>query len=233
MNIVLSLYRLQVLDTQIQQMNRRINDIENILAEDSVVQKAKLELDLSNLNEKKLQGELKNQIHVVEDKKLKWQLNQAQLFGGKIRNPKELQDLQSESDALKRAIAKLEDEQLEKMILVEEAQAEIKQAEHKLNQAVGDQSSRNAQLLGEKTKIESELPGLLAQKESIIPTLPNDVFVLYTSLLKTKAGVAVANVRDDSCDACGSTLTPAELQSVRSPTSTVRCSSCGRILFKS
>lgn len=232
MNVALSLYRLQVLDTQISQLSRRINEIENIVAQDDAVMKTKLDLDISISNEKKLQGELKNQIHIVEDKKIKWQLNQAQLFSGKIRNPKELQDLQSESEALKRAIAKLEDDQLEKMIEVEEAQAEIKKAELTYNQAVGNQSSRNAQLLGEKSKIETELPGLISQKESIIPTLPSDAFALYSNLLKTKAGVAVANVKEDSCDACGSTLTPGELQAVRSPSSTVRCRSCGRILYK-
>lgn len=84
MNIALSLYRLQVLDTQISQLSRRINEIENIVAQDDAVLKTKLDLDISVSIEKKLQGELKNQIHIVEDKKIKWQLNQAQLFSGKI-----------------------------------------------------------------------------------------------------------------------------------------------------
>ena len=47
MNIALSLYRLQVLDTQISQLSHRINEIENIVAQDDAVMKTKLDLDIS------------------------------------------------------------------------------------------------------------------------------------------------------------------------------------------
>ena len=47
---------------------------------------------------------------------IKLDQNQSSLYGGKITNPKELQDLQIESDALHRKITDLEDKLIDLMI---------------------------------------------------------------------------------------------------------------------
>jgi uncharacterized protein len=62
------------------------------------------------------------------------QTSEASLYGGKIRNPKELQDLQVEIAALKRRTATLEDEQLEAMLAVEDAETQLTEANKNLNE---------------------------------------------------------------------------------------------------
>ena len=233
MNIAFSVFRLQNLDTHINQIRTRINEIEKVLSQDAEVQQALAKLEQSEQAVKARRQELNQIVDQVEAKQLKLKLTQTQLFGGRIKNPKELQDLQQESEALKRYIAKLEDDQLLCMIAHEEAQEAQKQADLAYKQALGDKASQNANLLGEKTRWENELPGLLSQRDAILSSLDAKTLALYQGLLKTKNGRAVAEVIDGCCDTCGATLTPGELQSARSPSSILRCRTCGRILFKS
>ena len=78
---------------------------------------------------KQAQSKLRDVAQQVARKRMKLELNQNQLFGGKIRNPKDLQDLQSEADFLGKSIQELEDQQIEAMLELEAAQ----QALRKLN----------------------------------------------------------------------------------------------------
>jgi len=233
MNLPLSLYRLQNIDTQLRHINTRLKEIEAILLQDESVQRALKNLEESKVVVKDQAKNLKDIEEQVQAKMIKFKLTQASLFGGKISNTKELQDLQNEGEALKRTITKLEEEQLLFMIALEEAQEAQRQAEYQYKQAIADQVSNNSRLLGEKTKLESDLPGLEAQRQSITQGIPIPTLESYENLIKTKAGKAVAEVIDDSCSACGAMLTPAEIQSARSPTTLLRCRTCGRILYKS
>jgi len=53
----------------------------------------------------------------------------------------------------------------------------------------------------------------------------------YEALRQQRRGVAVAEIRDNACDACGTTLTAALQQSARHAAELVHCPTCGRILF--
>jgi len=233
MNLPLSLYRLQNIDTQLRHINTRLKEIEAILLQDESVQRALKNLEKSKVVVKDQAKNLKDIEEQVQAKMIKFKLTQASLFGGKISNTKELQDLQNEGEALKRTITKLEEEQLLFMIALEEAQEAQRQTEYQYKQAIADQVSKNSRLLGEKTKLENDLPGLETQRQSIAQGIPSLTLEIYENLIKTKAGKAVAEVMDDSCNACGAMLTPAEIQSARSPATLLRCRTCGRILYKS
>jgi len=87
-------------------------------------------------------------------------------------------------------------------------------------------------LLGEKHQQEQELAGLEAQRNALAQILPVEILAQYEGLLKTKAGKAVAAIVDESCEACGMTITPADMQAAHSPNLLVRCKTCGRILYK-
>ncbi len=233
MNQALNLFRLQTLDTQINRIGKRMKEIDLILRQDEAVQKALMKLEGSKQELNKRRTELKQSENLVEAQQLKLKRSQTNLFSGKIKNPKELQDLQQESEALRRYISKLEDDQLACMIAFEEAQQKSKMAEDQHKQAQGDKASQNASLSGENMKLEKELSNLIPQRQAVILGISAEGLNLYQGLLKSKKGLAVAEVLDDGCSACGSTLTPGDLQSARSPTTLLQCATCGRILFKS
>ncbi|HCU56731.1 MAG TPA: hypothetical protein DF984_00625, partial [Anaerolineaceae bacterium] len=201
------------------------------LSDDRRVKAAQKKLDLAKTNSQTRQAALKQIENSVEDQRLKRKLNQASLFGGKVKNPKVLQDLQMESEALARYISKLEDEQLEAMIASEAANEALNEAEKAFQQAKATTIEENASLLGEKTKLEDTLERLLREKEAVLQPIPPASLKMYENLRKTKRGTAIAAISDGGCSSCGQNLTPADLQSIRAANEIVFCPSCGRILF--
>jgi hypothetical protein len=231
MNEALTLFRLQELDTQLDNAKARLAEINQALSDDSRVQKAQKSLEKAESRAKEIRIELHQIEDKVERQRIKRKNTQASLFSGKIKNPKELQDLQMESEALKRYIASLEDEQLEAMIAHEEADKQVNAAKKHLDLAKARAAEENASLLGEKLKLEEDLPRLQNEKKAVLRSIPDPLLSTYQRLRKSKRGLAVAAVTDGGCSLCGHSLTPGEMQTVRGGTVIVNCPSCGRVLY--
>ena len=232
MNTSFTLFRLQAQDTLRMKMNTRLKEIDRIIAADKEVSRANASLVEAQKINKSAESVLKGLLEQVKEKKLKRELTQSNLFSGKIRNPKELQDLQAETQALDRTIAKLEDEQLQAMMSLEETTKAMRDAEKELQQVLDRKASQNSLLIGEKHKIEAEIPQVDAQRISLREQLDEATFTVYRNLLKSKTGRAVAEVLDDTCGACGVTVPPADIQAAKSPNVIAYCKNCGRILYK-
>lgn len=232
MSEALNLFRLQQLDTAIDKTTSRLEEIERALSDDERVRRASKKLEKAQDRA----TEIRIKLHQIEDKveaqRIKRKNTQSSLFSGKIKNPKELQDLQMESEALKRYISQLEDEQLEAMITNEEAVAAEEEAQKELQQAKGTAVEANAALRGEKSKLEQDLARLVREKEAVLQAISQDTIKLYQRLRKLKHGSAVAAVSDGGCSICGQALTPANLQAIRASNSIVFCPSCNRILYE-
>jgi hypothetical protein len=119
------------------------------------------------------------------------------------------------------------------MLAVEEVQISLQNNEKKLMVTKAHKVETDSNLLGEKLKMEKDLPSLLHQRKTIFEGIAPEIQEAYSNLLNTKNGLAVVEVIDDACSACGYELTPADQQSARSPASLLRCKVCSRILFKS
>ena len=228
----LNLFRLQKLDTEIDHIRTRLGEIEQALSDD---RRMKLAI---NQQEKAAQTarDARIKLNQIEDKveaqRIKRSTTQNSLFSGKIKNPKELQDLQMESEALKRYIAQLEDEQLEAMINHEKAEGDLHSADENLKKVKALIIQENASLLGEQSKLKESFERLNREREAVLQSIPQKNQTLYMQLRERKRGMAVAPVSDGGCGMCGQAMTPADLQSVRSSTSLVFCASCGRILYE-
>ena len=233
MNTSFTLFRLQAQDTLRMKMNARLKDIDRIIAADKEVSQANDRLAEAQGINKSAESVLKELVAQVKEKKMKRELTQANLFSGKVRNPKELQDLQAETQALDRTIAKLEDEQLQAMMVLEETTRVLRQAEGDLQKVMDRIASQNSLLIGEKHKIESEIPQVDAQRQALREQLDEATVTVYRNLFKSKSGRAIAEVNDDTCGACGVTVPPADIQAAKSPNVVAYCKNCGRILYKS
>jgi len=214
MSKALNLYRLQKLDSQIDKITQRLKQIEKALKDNLRIRRAKKVLVRAQKNAQRMRIKLHQIEDKVEGKRIKRKLVQTSLFSGKIKNPKELQDLQMESEALKRYINQLEDEQLEAMIENEAAENDEEQSKKALANAKATTSEENASLLGEQLKLQDDLERLMREKEAVL-------------------GTAVTEVSDGGCSICGQALTPADQQSIRSSHQLIFCPSCGRILYES
>ena len=228
----LNLFRLQKLDTEIDQTKARLNKIERALSDDRRLTSAKKKYEKAQQVTKDVRINLRQIEDKVEAQRIKRKTTQASLFSGKIKNPKELQDLQMESEALQRYILQLEDEQLETMIAFESAEENLTAAEQNLKQINGLIIEENAALVGEKTKLKEDLSKLLRERDAVIQAIPHKNQALYNLLRERNRGVAVTNVSDGDCSICGQAITPGDLQAIRGSNTLVFCPSCGRILYE-
>jgi len=226
-----NLYRLQQIDSPIDQARTRIREIEVELTNDTALSQAQ---EYAKEKEQSLQDarkSLRKTEETVQDQRVK--INQAEsvLYGGKVRNPKELQDLQNDVAALKRYLNVLEDRQLEAMIALEDAEREHEQANVSLGEAQAHTAEQQAGFMGELTRLQKTVERLDIERQAAATAVNPVDLSLYEQLRQTRRGVAVAKVSSQACGACGSLLTPALVQAANSSNQLIRCTSCGRILY--
>jgi len=225
------LYRLQQIDSQLDNARIALQGVESKLSDNTLLQEAQQNVIQAG---QRRQSELKN-LRDAENKsydtRIKIELSESSLYGGKIQNSKELLDLQNEIASLKRLIITLEDRELEAMMAVEEAEGALTLANESLKDIEAKQIEQNAALNGEKTKLLSQIDRLESERKATLPPITAADLSLYEQLRKIRNGVAVVNIKSRACTACGATLTAALIQSTQSTGQIVRCPTCGRILY--
>ncbi len=153
---------------------------------------------------------------------------------GLISNPKDLERMTHEMASLERRISSLEDDELEVMERVEEAQT----ASDSLASRIAATDIRLADLAAaraEKTReIEAELTSLTDRRGPLAADLPGDLVALYDRLRAAKAGIGAALLRARECGGCRLSLDAAELTAIRAAAAdeVIRCEQCQRILVR-
>jgi uncharacterized protein len=231
MSLSFKLYRLQQIDSQLDRARARLREIEAALSEDQAVRQAKARLQEADEALQSNRKLLRQAEDAVKDQRLKIEQTEATLYSGRVRNPKELQDLQNEAAALKRYLTVLEDRQLEAMIVVEEAETVQKAAAADLDQVLSRSAQQHSDLTQEKKILLSDIGRIENERKATVSSIPEDPLKLYEQLRQQRRGIAVAKVSDKACSACGSTLNAVLLNAARSPNQISRCDICGRILY--
>ena len=231
MSQVITLYRLQKIDSQRDKIHARLTEIEREINEDTILQQAHLMHDQALAAQREAHEHERFTEEAVSGIQIKLEHNQSAQFGGKLHSPKELQDLQSEQAALERRRTELEEEQINAMVMLEKADITMNDANTTLSEAEQKATNRLALLRGEQTALKTDLDKSDAERQAIITSISPELAERYEKLRLHPEGVAVTVISDESCAACGSSLTPRECQLARSPTIIIYCPSCGRILY--
>jgi predicted nucleic acid-binding Zn-ribbon protein len=231
MSSALGLMRLQQVDTRIDQVEDSLERIRLELANDAEVQAANTELAAADAT--RSEAELQRHEAEVQANSVRNKIQQAEssLYGGKVHNPKELQDLQAEVVSLKRHMTALEGTELSWMEKLEAAEGLSIRAREQLEAAMARAEARSKRLIEDLAGLRRTHEDLQAEREAASGAVAPKLLESYERLRKSRRGVAVAEVRDDACGACGTTLTAALQQSARHAPDLVNCPSCGRILY--
>ena len=170
----------------------------------------------------------------VEQVKARRTRDRDRMDAGQITNPKDLERMQHELTSLDRRISTLEDEELEVMEQLEEAQAT-------LTQLSGEVAAADERLSGLVTgrdlkaaEIDAELDRLTGERTTAVEGMPEDLLALYEKLRANKDGVGASELRQRRCNGCQLTIDNAELAVIRAKPSdeVVRCEECQRILVR-
>jgi predicted nucleic acid-binding Zn-ribbon protein len=153
---------------------------------------------------------------------------------GLISNPKDLERMQHELESLERRISSLEDDELEVMEKLEEAQAELAKLEGMVAEADEQLATLAASRDERLASIDEQLAEVLGKRGPAVDGLPTDLLTLYDRLREQKNGVGAAELRARQCTGCRLSIDASELGRIRglAEDEVVRCEECQRILVR-
>jgi predicted nucleic acid-binding Zn-ribbon protein len=231
MSASLGLHRLQQIDRQIDQAHSQLENIRQTLANDAELRGALNQHESAQSAHHNAHHEMKNAEAEVEAQKIKIEQAESSLYGGKVQNPKELQDLQKDIASLKKHLGTLEERQLEAMMKVESAESDLQKAKTNLELIQARLGNEHKKLLTDQAALTVKLEQFSEEREAALAPIDNGLLKIYDNLRQQKRGVAIAEVIDSACASCGATITAALQQAARSQKQLANCPSCGRILF--
>ena len=226
-----SLHRLQVIDLELDRTRSRLAEIDAALGESAQLMRARASLEEAAAALREAQSVSRDAEYAASAHRTKIAEAEKVLYGGSIRNPKELQDLQNEMQALTRYLSTLEDRLLEAMVEVEEREHVHAAAMEELARAEEGHAALRAALAQEQGQLNSKIERLEAEREVALASIAQKDLALYDELRESMGETAVALLQDGSCNACGLTLSASARQAVLSGSALERCKQCGRVLY--
>jgi predicted nucleic acid-binding Zn-ribbon protein len=231
MSAALGLLRLQQVDSKIDQLEDKLEHIRVELENDVEVAGARQALEAADAARQEAERDRMAVEMQAHSQRSKLQQAESTLYGGSVRNPKELQDLQADVASLGRHLSALEDAELECMEKLEATETLYRAMHERLDQVLSRTQDDRGRLMDQQSDLLHSRGSLKAERAAAESAVDSQSLETYKSLRRTHRGIAVAEVSDNACGACGTALTAALQQSARHATEIVRCPSCGRVLY--
>jgi len=223
MSVAQQLYRLQETDLEIEAKEQSLRQASLRLGEDQELARTRERLEQEGRQREALSKEQHTTEWEIDDLVTKVSAAEETLYSGRIKNPKELANLQHEVELMKAKRNQVEDKALEIMDRAELAEANVAAISEELKKA-------QEHLSAEIDKLKTSLAALNERRQRLLDDIEPRVAELYQDL-RLKKGRAVARVEQGVCTSCRLSLPMSDLQRARIG-DLIQCSSCGRILFQ-
>ena len=194
---------------------------------DNQARDARIVVDDLTVEQQKVDGD-------VEQVKARRVRDRDRMDKGLITNPKDLERMQHELQSLERRITSLEDDELEVMARLEEAQRTLDSVATQVA-AADERLAALATAADEKqAEIDAQLTQVTGERTSAAEGMPEALMALYEKLRAQKGGVGAAALHQRRCTGCQLGIDNAELAVIkRAPSDEViRCEECSRILVR-
>ncbi len=230
MSLVSQLYQLQQIDTEIRGKTLRLREVLQAQKGNKALQAAKGRMETAVSHLQSWQIKHKDLSLEFESLNSKIKSSENRLYSGKVTNTKELTDLQKEIASLVRRRESLEEEVLEAMVIIEDAQGEKVAVEQTLANIQAEWDKKTASLKKEQNELALRIHALNGKRESLANSIPAKELTEYQHIAKRKGGIAVAKLRVNQCMACQVSASANKVKNAREG-KLVTCGSCGRILY--
>jgi len=229
MTLVKRLYELQQIDLEIQTKQETLDEISGQLGESEALLAAKTELIAEEEHLAKIDKQQRDVEWEIEDLRGSIAQESDKLYGGKVKNPKELLSLEQEVRIFKTKLRQKEDNLLDLMTEVEAAQEKTKSDTERMRKLGVEWQQEQEGLAQRQTEVRSQLADLSQKRQALTSSIIPQALELYERI-RPRKGQGVVKVEQGMCQGCRLTLPMSELQRARAGT-LVQCSSCGRILY--
>jgi predicted nucleic acid-binding Zn-ribbon protein len=153
----------------------------------------------------------------------------------RIRNERELMAVRREIELMKETNGKLEEEGLQLLEQIEQEKNRLAQTYAQIEELKGKMTQQTTQVETEIASLEIEAQNERKERETIARDIDADLCARYERIFAKRGGIAVAEIRADTCQGCYMRIPPQMSNQIRSSvqqnTGTIfHCPHCGRIL---
>jgi len=233
MTTAAELFALQETDLAIDSAMARLTEVESQLGETEELIEARQRVDQCRERVRPLQERQKGLDWETEEVRGKAAAIENKLYGGTVRNPKELEDFQADLTSLRGQLSKREDALLEVMLELEDAEGDAREAEATLAEVEESWKAQQASLEETQGKLKEEIAALEAKRTRQVDGMDAAALSLYQVLREHRQGTALAVVERGLCQGCRISLPMSVVQKARTGAGLVQCVSCERILLVS
>jgi len=223
------LYRLQELDLEIESKEHALQKLTSQLGDSPELVKTRADLAAAQHHQEELHQQQRSLEWEDDDLTGKLKTAEEELYSGRVRNPKELSNLQQDIAMIKNKRGQLDDKIL---VLMEQHDAVTKKVAEltaQLKIVAAASAVEQQQLAVDIQLTKDALAALESERQALRHSLDPPLNRMYDDLKKHKK-LAVARATQGTCSVCRIQLPSTDLQKARSG-SIVPCSSCGRILY--
>jgi len=225
------LYGLQEIDLDLSQKAKALQRVMAQLSNNKALAKTQGELEEHEQALAALEKEQRAEEWGIDDLRAKSAPEEKKLYGGSVKNPKELLNLQQEVESFKTRTREKEDKVLEIMSLAEGLGKRISAKREAVEGLRREWEERRERLLAEQAQLETMIDKRKQDRKALCTKIDPASLELYEFLRVRKQGQTVAKVAQGRCQGCRITLPLNELQQVRIGKNLVQCSTCERILY--
>ncbi len=192
--------------------------------EDKKTHFASLEQALLNLQKQRKERELELSSKEESTKKL-----ETQLYS--LKTNKEYQTMLQQIQDAKADASVIEDQILGLFEQADKTKNDIAQEKERL-QAEEKVSEEQKRLIEARIKeIDDRIAQLESQRKQITPALDKKMLTQYERILLNRDGLAIVNVKDNSCGGCNMFVPPQSINLIRMYETIITCEVCNRILY--
>jgi uncharacterized protein len=231
MGLIQALLQLQALDQDWDTKGAVFQQLRARLADQSDLESRRAAHEALEQNVTAQHARLRNLELELESLQQKAQQVEADLYGGRVRSPRELESLGQDSQLLKKRMAETEETVLVLMSALEQQEAQ------RQTSAVEWTRFERAWKLDRQTQktqyqaLRETLQALRDEHEKVRAALDASALSLYDHLRKIKGGAALAPMSEGICLTCRVTVPTAKAKLVRTGGQAITCEGCGRILY--
>ena len=231
---VLSLVKLQMVDSRI---SKKARDIENVKNNEelTLIKKEFDEIDdklkLLDKRYRELENERKRKEDSIGTHDEKIKRDEQKLFSGTITDAKELVNLQEEVKILKKSNDEIENQMLEFMIKIDDLLEEIKNIQEKKEELESQINSMEKDIDRQVKLLEEKIKDLKEIRSTVTSGISGGYLDEYEKTNAKKKGIVVGVLRDKFCSACNMQIPIVEAEKIKDLDKVYKCPLCGKMLI--
>lgn len=231
MNRIADLWKLQEIDSALDSRRASLEDAESRLGSSEDVEAARATLDERMAAKRAAESAQKDVEIQADDLKLKIAPAEEKLYGGSIKNPRELSDLQADIDQLKRQLSAAEDADLAALGAAEAADIALRETESELAALEAAWREEQAEARERIARLSVEIAGYDAARDERASGVDGDLLRNYDHVRRAHHGRGMAKLDRNLCLGCRISLPVQTVNRARAGSTLVQCPNCERILY--